>query len=1143
MKRKLCFWFSVLICMTVLVCWSGKESKPSYAGEGIDISMDSDGYYLLDTYEELVYIASNPKASERFRLAGNILETDKKTDNMILLNGSGKVLHLDLNGYTLSRETRGADSALFCVKNDAQLFLYDHSPTQTGECRFETKSGPGYVVYQSGGYTTIYGGSYYLNGVYDRGSVIYAESGQLEIHGGLFDARECGHDMDVSVVQLLHMAPLYEVPRCVIYDGLFYGTNSVLDASSFDAFLKYGCLFPSIYVLGGEFYLTEYLERGAGFAYCNNGWGRIIVAGGFIPEYSLNNDDTYVPGVIKEKSYSQISGQVKKYYWVTPPPVISSLEMPAETRLIRMCLRKDLEYYRSNQKIQELYQDIFEDLNNNPDSFTVTSYEEEFPWLWCSNYFVDDQIRWYFADEEHYQGENTPWSELGDYADWFLPWSLNVRPENTTFYIRSVVSRADTSVVEDVIAIHFEDLIRSLQGTATIAGGSVQYGNTVKVQLNDIPQWQEGTYIYEWTIDGTVVGTDQEFTIDKPGYIGKNLMCTVKNTVHPGALSTTPWKIGKADNDQHPLYHSADYSDGMIHLTYLDPNQEYLFTEKEDAALLTEGDWSHAMRIQSYSAGYTVDYLGLNELLGSTIYIYTRYPETLTSKAGSDVLCTPLLLAEVVPLQSLSFRDLKSNNTIYIPFTGAGDKVTLEYDLNPINANQWSSFMWRTYYPVSVKDPVSSVTPSNNTGKVTLELITTGSTTLTAYYITNTEVRYAMITIVVYDPENFLIGPANLLSPLPDVTIAEGQSYFCKLPEMYPEVPEGTEFTWYLTEQDGPGQALQKFTHGSVAMIIPDTGEIYGLGYGTTNVTLFSPIGVELDTFKLTVTTWDGELPVAEIYLNKKEMTLKEREYAVLSTYIYPTNATNQTVTWSSSDPYVATVDAYGRVKALNQGTTKIRATAGDVYAECTVTVLQGDFSSVILTPDTCPKDETCPMYVYTDLDRNSWYHDGVHYCLEEGLMTGTSATTFAPNMITNRAMVVTILYRLEGSPAVNASHPFTDLTADWYKDAVIWAYNNSIVNGTSATTFAPDQVVTREQIATMLYRYAQYKGYDVSHRNDLTQFPDRNEASSWALDALKWAVAEGLISGAVKDNQTILLPQGEAARCQFATILYRFDQ
>ena len=116
-------------------------------------------------------------------------------------------------------------------------------------------------------------------------------------------------------------------------------------------------------------------------------------------------------------------------------------------------------------------------------------------------------------------------------------------------------------------------------------------------------------------------------------------------------------------------------------------------------------------------------------------------------------------------------------------------------------------------------------------------------------------------------------------------------------------------------------------------------------------------------------------------------------------------------------------------------------------------------------------------------------------------------------------------------------------MTADWYENAVIWAYTHGIVNGTSATTFAPDQVVTREQIATMLYRYAQYKGYNVSRRNDLSQFPDRNETSSWAAEAMQWAVAEGLVTGAVKDNQTVLLPQGEASRCQFATILYRFNQ
>lgn len=1141
MKRIVRIILGILACMAVIVCLGHEQPQISMAGE-IDMQMDVDGWYLVDTYEELIHAAENPVVGRGYRLAADIIQTDSLNDNMIILSGPGKILRLDLNGYTLSRAARSIDDALFEVKDDAQLVLYDNSPTQTGACRFEAVAGDGYVIQQSGGCVTIYGGSYYLDGVATYGSVISTESGILDIYYGVFDARECDPGRDVSVIELIHFAYMYEVPHCNIYDGLFYATHNVFSVSSYGKYLSYGCLYPSVYVLGGEYYLTAYPNRSGGFAYCNNGWGQVIVAGGYVPSYSLNNDVTYLPQVYRQLEYNTISGDRKAYYWVTPPPMIGTFEMPLEERLLRSCMRTELEYYKNSKTIQEVYGDVIDELMNHPDGFVVDEYEDEFPWLWCTNYFTTDSIRWYFSDAAHYQGENTPWALLADYNDWFLPWHLDVRPEHQTFYMRAVVSREDGSEAEDVIMIQFEELVRFLQGTVTIGGDRVQYGNTVVAQLSDIPQWQSDAYTYEWTVDGKVVGTGSQFTIDKAAYVGKELQCIVKSTVHPGALSATPCQIEKADNDQYPQYHTAKYGNDYITLTNVALDQEYLFTVVDDISLLTEDDWDDALSINAQNAAYSPEYLGLNHMVGSTIYVYTRYKETSTAKAGSRVLCTPLLLGDVVPLKSLSFRELR-NETIFIPFTFRGDTVTLEYDLNPVNANQWNNFYWRTSYPVSVKEPVSAVKPSNHTGTVTLELISTGTTNLTAYYITNTEVRYAMIQIVVYDPENYLIGPANMLSPLPDVTISEGQTYFCQLPEFYPELPEGTELTWYITKQDGIGAPLQKLTQNHVANIVPETGEIYGLGYGTTDITLFNPNGVALDTFKLSVTTWNGVLPAEKVYLNRTELTLKQREYFVLSASILPTNATNQTAAWSSSDPYVATVDAYGRVRALNPGTTQIRASVDDVYAECTVTVVKGDFTTIVETPDMCPKDATCPMFVYTDVDRNSWYHDGVHYCLEEGLMNGTSATTFAPDMATNRAMVVTILYRLEGSPAVGTSHPFTDLTADWYENAVIWAYTHGIVNGTSATTFAPDQVVTREQIATMLYRYAQYKGYNVSRRNDLSQFPDRNETSSWAAEAMQWAVAEGLVTGAVKDNQTVLLPQGEASRCQFATILYRFNQ
>ena len=156
--------------------------------------------------------------------------------------------------------------------------------------------------------------------------------------------------------------------------------------------------------------------------------------------------------------------------------------------------------------------------------------------------------------------------------------------------------------------------------------------------------------------------------------------------------------------------------------------------------------------------------------------------------------------------------------------------------------------------------------------------------------------------------------------------------------------------------------------------------------------------------------------------------------------------------------------------------------------------------------------------------------------------MNGTgNGTTFSPSGTMSRSMIVTVLYRIAGQPSHSGANPFTDINTGWYYDAVLWAYENGIVTGTSATTFAPDGAVTREQMATFLYRFANHMGYDTTNKADLTVFPDASKVGSWAYDALAWANAEGLIIGAVVGGETVLNPQGAATREQVATILMRF--
>jgi len=179
---------------------------------------------------------------------------------------------------------------------------------------------------------------------------------------------------------------------------------------------------------------------------------------------------------------------------------------------------------------------------------------------------------------------------------------------------------------------------------------------------------------------------------------------------------------------------------------------------------------------------------------------------------------------------------------------------------------------------------------------------------------------------------------------------------------------------------------------------------------------------------------------------------------------------------------------------------------------------------------------------MFTDVS-HSWAEDGIQYCVTHQLMSGIGNDLFGPKLTTTRAQIVQILYNLEGEPKVSGTTPFTDLTNDWYQDAVLWAYQTGVVAGTSSTTFEPDRPVTREQIAVILMEYVTrvLKLERTWTPADLSIFPDADSVSDWAKDAMADAVALGLISGASNGGQTYLEPQGSATREQVATILMEF--
>lgn len=203
--------------------------------------------------------------------------------------------------------------------------------------------------------------------------------------------------------------------------------------------------------------------------------------------------------------------------------------------------------------------------------------------------------------------------------------------------------------------------------------------------------------------------------------------------------------------------------------------------------------------------------------------------------------------------------------------------------------------------------------------------------------------------------------------------------------------------------------------------------------------------------------------------------------------------------------------------------------------------------------PETCNGGPACPGYAFRDMPAPSiWSHEGLDYCIYHGYIAGTSATTVTPDGECTRAMIVSILYRVQGEPAkVNGyelkklAAPFDDVERGcWYTDAIWWAKLTGVVSGMSPSTFAPDDPITRAQLAVILYNYTkQFAPESLTETGSLTGFPDADSVPSWARTAMAWAVGNGLISGVGENGVSYLRPEGCATRAQVATILMNYDK
>lgn len=352
----------------------------------------------------------------------------------------------------------------------------------------------------------------------------------------------------------------------------------------------------------------------------------------------------------------------------------------------------------------------------------------------------------------------------------------------------------------------------------------------------------------------------------------------------------------------------------------------------------------------------------------------------------------------------------------------------------------------------------------------------------------------------------------------------------------------------------------------SDALSYPEQVTVYGVK-GTYAETYAASVGASFAAI---------DRPATAVSL-PKSVTVKVWSSVRLLPSLDPIDCTDELV-WSSSDASVAAVSADGTVTGRKDGSAVITVTAGSVSARCEVAVGTPahvhSYTAVVTAPTCAVQGYTtytcsCGEYYYDDyvpalghsyvdgvctrcgasrpetrfmdVKPGSWYYKSIVYAVSNGLMNGVGDSKFEPEEGMTRAMLVTVLWRYEGSPKQRPS-TFSDVRrGQWYSEAVSWAAKNGIVTGVGDNKFEPDTQITREQIATILYRYAQKKRADTSARGSLSAFPDNGKVNGWAKTALQWCVGEGLIGGTNENGKVYLDPQGTATRAQVATILMRY--
>ncbi|MBQ4569055.1 MAG: hypothetical protein IJA62_03180 [Ruminococcus sp.] len=452
--------FSFFLCLCLIV---GALTFGTYAAEKESAPTGNYTYYI-ETYEQLRNLAKTAQADCRYVLNSDIYQADNTNDLEVVIP-AGATFHLDLNGYKIERVTQGVDCALFRIRSGGVMTVRDSSTAHTGYCSFSEGYADYYkaVFINEGGELEILGGYYEIFSPNEQGdcSILRTTSGYTNVYDGTFDSSSAWGGDTISVG---HNAYLYNTPYVVIFDGEFFGKYSSIEVSPMGNYLSYGkeypngSLHPCVYVLGGNFYVSNGGKDGddAGFAYCNNGWGRVFVAEGTVFSKCLNShDQRFLEGTSKEY-FTQIIDDFKGgYYKVTAPPLIISEGLDYHYRLINLCKKAEADSYGSS--VYEIFKERFDEAKQHLDTIYVGAYEAEAPLITLENRTTDHiYVNWYMCDEAEYNGEDTHWTHLGNIQN-VSQWQPEERPKNGASYLlRCVLTNSDLSTYEDIVRLVYE---------------------------------------------------------------------------------------------------------------------------------------------------------------------------------------------------------------------------------------------------------------------------------------------------------------------------------------------------------------------------------------------------------------------------------------------------------------------------------------------------------------------------------------------------------------------------------------------------------------------------------------------------------------------------------------------------------------